>query len=46
MSRSKEGDFTSDQMIDYIIKMVEENPGIITIEDGLAGKVGLNYMKN
>jgi enolase len=36
MSRSKEGDFTSDQMIDYIVKMVEENPAIITIEDGLA----------
>jgi enolase len=36
MSRSKEGEFDSDQMIDYIVKMVEENPAIITIEDGLA----------
>jgi enolase len=36
MSRSKEGEFDSDQLIDYIVKMVEENPAIITIEDGLA----------
>ena len=34
-SRSKEGEFDSDQMIDYIAKMVEENPAIITIEDDL-----------
>ena len=36
MSRSGEGEFTTDQMIDYLAKMVEEYPAIITIEDGLA----------
>ncbi|MCI1734993.1 MAG: phosphopyruvate hydratase [Bacilli bacterium] len=36
MKRSGEGSFTSDQMIDYLAKMVEEHPAIITIEDGLA----------
>ena len=35
MSSSKEGEFDSNQMIDYIVKMVEENPSFITIEDGL-----------
>jgi enolase len=36
MARSGEGEFTTDQMIDYLAKMVEEYPSIITIEDGLA----------
>ena len=36
MSRSGEGEFSTDQMIDYLAKMVEEYPAIITIEDGLA----------
>ena len=36
MARSKEGEFSTDEMIDYLAKMVEEYPAIITIEDGLA----------
>lgn len=36
MARSGEGEFTSDEMVDYLVKMVEEYPAIITIEDGLA----------
>ena len=36
MARSGEGEFTTDQMIDYLAKMVKEYPAIITIEDGLA----------
>ena len=36
MARSGEGEFTTDQMIDYLDEMVKEYPAIITIEDGLA----------
>ena len=34
--KSKEGKKTTDQMIRYLEKMVQEYPSIITIEDGLA----------
>ena len=35
-ARSGEGEFTTDEMIAYLEKMVKEHPAIITIEDGLA----------
>jgi enolase len=36
LKRSGEGIKTSDQMIDYLVKIVKDYPAIITIEDGLA----------
>ena len=36
LSRSKEGEKTTDEMIAFLEKLVEEYPSIITIEDGLA----------
>ena len=36
LAKSKEGTKTTDQMIKYLTKMVDEYPSIITIEDGLA----------
>ena len=36
LAKSKEGTKTTDQMIKYLTKMVDEYPAIITIEDGLA----------
>jgi enolase len=36
LKRSGEGKKSSDEMIDYLEKLVNENPAIITIEDGLA----------
>ena len=37
LKNSNEGEKTSDEMIDYIEELINENPSIITIEDGLAG---------
>lgn len=36
LAKSKEGTKTTDQMIKYLTRMVDEYPSIITIEDGLA----------
>ena len=36
LSRSKEGEKTTDQMIEFLEKLVKDYPAIITIEDGLA----------
>ena len=36
LAKSKEGTKTTDQMIKYLTRMVDEYPAIITIEDGLA----------